>query len=199
MRELWQRYGHSDEGMPETAFEALAQEVSGLDLADFFASAVRGTEDLPLAPLLADLGVILEFRRDKRFARAASGKGAAASPPLELGIRFRQHIAGLDVVAVMADSLRNRPVSARGFLIAIDGLKLSGATSRHDCQIGPDNGPLTGFGTRVAGVSVTLAPAALDPACCVWRTNLAPTRRSDGVAGSAADRIAPGIPVGLPA
>ena len=126
MRELWQRYGRADEGMPESAFEQLVQEVSGLDLADFFAAAVRGTEDLPLAALLADFGVTLEFRRDARFGSAASGTRAAGSPPLELGIRFRQHGAGLEVVAVMTDSPAERAgVSPGDILIAIDELMLS--------------------------------------------------------------------------
>ena len=171
MRELWQRYGHSDEGMPETAFEALAQEVSGLDLADFFASAVRGTEDLPLAPLLADFGVTLEFHRDKRFGRAARGKGATALPPLELGIRFRQQSAGLDVVAVMADSPAERAgVSPGDLLIAIDGLKLSGSNlqprlSRFEAG---QTVRLAGFrDEELMEFPVTLAEAVLDR--CVLR------------------------------
>ena len=126
MRELWQRYGRADEGLPESAFEQLVEEVSGLDLADFFTAAVRGTEDLPLAALLADFGVTLEFRRDARFGGAASNKRAAGSSPLELGIRFRQHGAGLEVVAVMTDSPAERAgVSPGDILIAIDRLMLS--------------------------------------------------------------------------
>ena len=171
MRELWQRYGYSDAGMPETAFEALAQEVSGLDLAEFFAAAVRGTEDLPLAPLLADFGVTLEFRRDKRFGRAAGGKGAADSPPLELGIRIRHRNAGLDVVAVMADSPAERAgVSPGDLLIAIDGLKLSGSNlqARLSRFKAGQTVRLTGFrDEELLEFPVTLAEAALDR--CVLR------------------------------
>ena len=166
VRELWRRYGDSGEGMPETAFEALAEEVSGLDLADFFATAVRGTEDLPLATLLADFGVTLEFRRDKRFGAAAGGKGAAAAPPLELGIRFRQQGAGLDVVAVMAGSPAERAgVSPGDLLIAIDGLMLRGSNlqARLVRFEAGQTVRITGFrDEELLEFPVTLAGAALD-------------------------------------
>ena len=126
MRELWKRYGKSGEGMPESAFEQLVQDLSGLDLTEFFDAAVRGTADLPLAELMADFGVNLELRPDKRFGRAASGAGKTAPPPLELGIRFRPHGAGLDVAVVMAGGPAERAgVSPGDILIAIDGLMLS--------------------------------------------------------------------------
>ena len=126
MRELWERYGSADEGVPEAAFEQLVQDVSGLDLTDFFSTAVRGTEDLPLAALMADFGVKMELRRDKRFGRAGSGANKTAAPPLELGIRFRPHGAGLEVAVVMADGPAERAgVSPGDILIAIDGLMLT--------------------------------------------------------------------------
>lgn len=166
MRELWQRYGRADEGMPETAFEQLVQEVSGVDLADFFAAAVRGTEDLPLAALLADFGVSLEFRRNARFGSAASGTRAAGSSPLELGIRFRQHGAGLEVAAVMTDSPAERVGIGPGdILIAMDGLMLSEKnlqTRLARFQAG-QTVPITGFrDEELLEFPVTLAEAVLD-------------------------------------
>ena len=166
MRELWRRYGRSDEGMPETAFEELVQEVSGLDLADFFAVAVRGMEDLPLEKLLADFGVTLQFRRDKRFGRAGSGASQTAAPPLELGIRFRPHGAGLEVAVVMADGPAERAgVSPGDILIAIDGLMLNeknllGRLARYKAG---QTVRLSGFrDEELLEFSLTLAEAALD-------------------------------------
>ena len=166
MRELWQRYGRTDEGMPEAAFEQLVQEVSGLDLSDFFTAAVRGTEDLPLAELLADFGVTLEFRRDARFGSAASNTRAAAPPPPELGIRFRQHGVGLEVVAVMTDSPAERAgVSPGDILIAIDGLMLSekNLQTRLARFEAGQTVRITGFrDEELLEFPVTLAGAALD-------------------------------------
>ena len=63
MRALWQRYGQTGIGVPEDAIAALASELAGRDLGDFFARYVDGTEDPPLAELLA------AFRRDAQPAR----------------------------------------------------------------------------------------------------------------------------------
>ena len=123
------------------------------------------------ATAVPDRGVTLDFRRDRRFGRAASGKGATAPPPLELGIRFRQQNAGLDVVAVMADSPAEQAgVSPGDLLIAIDGLKLSGSNlqtrlSRFEAGQAVR---LTGFrDEELIEFPVTLAQAALDR--CVLR------------------------------
>src|SRR5690606_38399322 len=56
MRTLWQRYGAKAVGLTEDGFEALAAQMSGLDLSSFLDRAVRGTEDLPLAELLTGVG-----------------------------------------------------------------------------------------------------------------------------------------------
>ncbi len=164
MRELWKRYGEADEGMPESAFEELVQAMSGLDLAEFFATAVRGTEDLPLAELMADFGVNMELRRDKRFGRVGSGAGNTAAPPLELGIRFRPHGAGLEVAVVMADGPAEQAgVSPGDILIAIDGLMLSEKNllpRLARCEAG-QTVRISGFrDEELLEFPVTLAPAA---------------------------------------
>ena len=69
MRELWRRYGARGIGVPEDGFESLAVEIGGESLRAFFDSAVRGTEDLPLADLLAEFGVKLELRAATRPRR----------------------------------------------------------------------------------------------------------------------------------
>ncbi len=73
MRVLWQRYGrdfyaHGQvagalRGVTPAEVEALIDEVSGLKLKRFFQRYVRGTEDLPLAKLLAPFGVSLSDTR----------------------------------------------------------------------------------------------------------------------------------------
>lgn len=62
MRELWVRHGRTGLGVPEQGVESIATEVSGLDLSGFFATALDGTEDLDLEPLLAGLGVAMRLR-----------------------------------------------------------------------------------------------------------------------------------------
>ena len=62
MRALWQRYGQPGVGVPEDAIAAISGEIAGRDLEEFFRRYVHGTEDPPLAELLASFGVALHVR-----------------------------------------------------------------------------------------------------------------------------------------
>jgi predicted metalloprotease with PDZ domain len=83
MRECWRLYGESGEGMPEGGLESVAAKISGLDLADFFDKYVRGTSDLPLGPMLSEVGIQYHIRvsqgqRDMGGKRGKDAKGAMA-------------------------------------------------------------------------------------------------------------------------
>jgi predicted metalloprotease with PDZ domain len=62
MRVLWSRYGRTGLGVPEHGVEAVATEVSGLDLDGFFSTALDGTAELDLEPLLAGVGIAMRLR-----------------------------------------------------------------------------------------------------------------------------------------
>lgn len=122
MRALWQRYGRLDEPAPEGALEAIAQELSGLELRPFFDRMLRGTAELPLAELLADFGVTAQ-RRVATGDGDAGGRSAGSPQALTLGIKLKndgsvQHV------------LRGSPGEAVGLaggdvLVALDGLSIS--------------------------------------------------------------------------
>ena len=117
MRALWQRFGRdfyregaTPRGITEDEVETLIGEVSGLKLKRFFERYVRGTEDLPLAKLLAPFGVALT---DNRKHRAASLDVRVARNSSECTLTHVHegggaHLAGL---------------SANDVLIAVDGLR----------------------------------------------------------------------------
>jgi predicted metalloprotease with PDZ domain len=121
MRALWQRYGRSGIGVPEDAIPRLASELAGRDLAPFFARYVDGTEDAPLAELLADFGVNLHMR-PSAGPKDRGGKPASGNAPrCTLGVRL-----GLDqrLSAVLRDGPAARAgLSGHDVLVAIDGLK----------------------------------------------------------------------------
>jgi predicted metalloprotease with PDZ domain len=128
MRALWQRHGRTGIGVPEDGVERIASEVAGADLRSFFARYVEGTEDLPLAELLADFGVNLELRPAQgpgdRGGKAASGPLPRAS----LGARVG---ADMKVVHVYSGGAAERAGLAPGDqLVALDGLKASSDTLR---------------------------------------------------------------------
>ena len=62
VRVLWKRFGAAGAGVPEDGFERLAAEVGGVPLDDFFAAAIRGTDDIDLESLFAGIGLCFVLR-----------------------------------------------------------------------------------------------------------------------------------------
>ncbi len=137
---LWERHGRTGVGLEERGFETLAMAVTGLDLGDFFHQALDSTEDLDLAPLLAELGIGLRLRvarQGKDFGGlAANGAAApatgiqtaegAATPTPSLGIRLRPE----GVEPIIATVFTAGPAQTAGLapgdtLVALDGLRIS--------------------------------------------------------------------------
>jgi predicted metalloprotease with PDZ domain len=125
MRALWQRYGARAVGVPERGLEALAQELSGLDLQPFFERALRSTEELPLLELLADFAI--EARARAQINDADMGGRVSGEPTgVWLGLKLRP--AETRVAYVASDSPAARAgISAGDTLIALDGLRVSAA------------------------------------------------------------------------
>lgn len=126
MRSAWQRWGRTGVPVPEGGLEALAQTVSGLDLRAFFDRALRSTEPLPLAELLAAFGVRAE-RRAARGSKDAGGRSAEDGPaPAWLGLQLRAQETR--VAHVLAGS----PAAQAGVhpgdqVVALDGLRVGAA------------------------------------------------------------------------
>lgn len=128
MRALWVTYGKSGSGVPEDGFETLAQEISGLDLSDFFAHAVRGTADLDLAPLLLSLGIGLRLRSAKNDTDlgGVTERFEPLVPRQTLGFRLDE----TQTDAVIATTFTGGPAMTAGLaagdrILAIDRLRAS--------------------------------------------------------------------------
>jgi predicted metalloprotease with PDZ domain len=127
MRALWQRYGRDfypsvGRGITEAEVEALFDEVSGLKLRGLFDKYIRGTEDIPLAKLLAPFGVKLvdERKSGKPSLDAGIGRDALGAKLTQVHEGGAAHQAGL---------------SALDILIAIDGLRVNGNPSNVDALL----------------------------------------------------------------
>ncbi len=134
MRALWQRHGRPGIGVPEDGIARLAAEIAGRDLGDFFARYVDGTEDPPLAALLADFGVTLHLRAADNAADRGGGAGKRGpksgddAPPCSLGAAI---VPGADAKLqhVYAGGAAERAGLAAGdVLVALDGLRVSAAS-----------------------------------------------------------------------
>lgn len=129
MRLLWQRYGRSDEGVPEDGIELAAAEVAGVPLADFFADYVHGLAELPLADWLAPMDVEVGLRAAESAADKGGtpGKGAAPARPWA-GAQTVQDALGARVQFCFADGPAMRAgMSAGDVIVAIDGLRATHA------------------------------------------------------------------------
>jgi predicted metalloprotease with PDZ domain len=130
MNELWRRYAQT--GVGEKDFEALVTELAGPRFAGFFDAAVRGVEDLPLAPLLAAFGVSLNFR----VAGGPEDKGGTARvngevPELTLGAAYRARDGGLELTSVLEGGVAQRAgLNPGDIVIALDGLRVHERNAR---------------------------------------------------------------------
>ncbi|NRR33920.1 M61 family metallopeptidase [Oxalobacteraceae bacterium] len=117
MLALWERYGRdfyhgAGRGVTPAEVEALFDEISGSKLKSFFDKYVRGTDDLPLAKLLAPFGI--KYSDERKSAKPSldvnpgrDGNDCKLSTVHEGGAAHR---AGL---------------SAGDLLVAIDGLRVN--------------------------------------------------------------------------
>lgn len=62
MQLLWKQYG-AGQGVPEHGIQPLVEQVAGESLEDFFQRYVYGVEDPPLAELLAEMAINLNWRQ----------------------------------------------------------------------------------------------------------------------------------------
>ncbi|HEY5623854.1 MAG TPA: PDZ domain-containing protein [Gammaproteobacteria bacterium] len=130
MIELWQRHGATGRGVDESSFEALAAEVSGIELDEFFESAVRGTADLPLDELLAEFGVAFNLRP----ASGGDDQGGikvvveGATPKLGLGALFKDRETGITLTQIVEGGVAEAAGLIPGdHLLALNGLQVSAA------------------------------------------------------------------------
>ncbi|MBS1227965.1 MAG: hypothetical protein H6R17_1242 [Proteobacteria bacterium] len=117
MLALWARHGQTGIGVDEDTVRLIAEELSGLKLKRFFASAVDGTTDLPLKSLLARFGVTLAWEKEKVETTASLGvKTATEGKEVRLATVY-------DGGAAQAAGL-----AAGDLLLAIDGLRVTPAS-----------------------------------------------------------------------
>jgi predicted metalloprotease with PDZ domain len=167
MKACWERWGASGEGMPEDGFEAVAAEVSQLDLDDFFAASVRGTGELPLEALLHTHGVDYKLR-------ASSGSSDKGGNKLDNN-RQRSVWLGATVSetngkSTIASVMNGGPAELAGIApgdeaVALDGLQLTAANADRRlkaCRDGDELELVVFRGDELVTTRIRLAAAPLD-------------------------------------
>ena len=166
VRELWLRYGAKGIGVPERGFEELAKELVGADLDEFFDTAVRGTEDLPLTDLLAGCGVRMQLQPAQGPADLGGQAALDDGERLSLGVAYRAGQQGLELVTVYnGGAAELAGLNPGDVLIAIDGFKVNEQNLKQRLgryQAGATL-PVTVFrGDELLSVPLTLQEAVLD-------------------------------------
>jgi predicted metalloprotease with PDZ domain len=167
MKACWKRWGDTGEGMPEDGFEAVAAEVSGLDLGDFFDASVRGTGELPLETLLATHGVDYKLR-----PASGSGDKGGQKPedPKQRSVWLGATLAETNGKSTFASVMNGGPAEMAGIApgdaaVALDGLQLTAANADSHLKAYRDGDELELVvfrGDELLTTRIRLAAAPLD-------------------------------------
>ena len=130
MRALWQRHGKPLLGVTDEGIEQLITEISGVALDNFFEMALRSTDELPLAELLAEVGIDYRLRpalsTQDMGGKAAPDKGANGENRVALGARTTTHPNGAKLLNVYDNgACQAAGLSSGDVIIAIDNIQVT--------------------------------------------------------------------------
>jgi predicted metalloprotease with PDZ domain len=127
MRHLWINYGKKSIGVPEGKIEAIASEISGIDLNEFFKKYLYGIEDLPLEKLLSEFGITYNLRA----TTSVDDKGGTITNEnntnnVSFGARFAENPFGAKITQIFSgESAEIAGLSAGDIVIAINNLQVN--------------------------------------------------------------------------
>jgi predicted metalloprotease with PDZ domain len=126
MRRLWQDYREQGKGVEPDGIQQLVSDISGIDLGPFLDQMIYSTSDLPLAELLASVGIDV-LQRAAKNAQDKGGKDVEGDlPGVDFGAMLKDGEAGLAIQRVVeAGAAQSGGLSAGDQIIAFDGLRLN--------------------------------------------------------------------------
>lgn len=125
MQQHYRDWLDTRQGIPEKQWQARCQAFTGLDLEDFFQTTLYTTSDLPLAELLATIGIGLQWQAQPRGhggAFLSESPTETPAPAPDFGARFKQNSDHATLTHVFnGGSAENAALCPQDKIIAIDG------------------------------------------------------------------------------
>ncbi|HQV79936.1 MAG TPA: PDZ domain-containing protein [Agitococcus sp.] len=116
MRQLWQEYGKTGQGIKNDTVQGLCQALLSEDLSEFWQLCLYSTQELPFAELLQAQGVEIEYKYDNLATKASAS----------LGVRGQLNDSGFQLQNVWTGGAAEAAgLSAGDVLVAFDGLKVT--------------------------------------------------------------------------
>lgn len=132
MRHLWRLYLDVPIGLEEDAWEAIAEQVTGLSLKPLLDVCLRSTDELPLQKALASVAIEMQQRpaesnADKGGKFLSDGLSKLVQRPV-LGVRSSSDNGQVKLTHVLdGGAAQAAGLAANDILIAIDGLRVTAA------------------------------------------------------------------------
>ncbi len=120
MRELWRRYQADGAGIGEAEFEAIAAEVSGLDLRRFFKRTVHSAEELDFNGAIKPFGLRLVSKRKGE----AGENGDGPTPWIGVETDARDNLVAIRTVYEESPA-EKAGLSAGDVVMAVDGFRVT--------------------------------------------------------------------------
>ncbi|HDS1203509.1 TPA: M61 family metallopeptidase [Shewanella algae] len=131
MQKLWQAFGSQGIGTEDDSHRRLYEELLGRDASAEFAF-LDNTQELPLAPLLAQFGIEMQLRSAQ--GAQDQGGGDVEGQKIDFGARYKAEVLGLRIVSVTNGSAAHSAgLAAQDLLIAANGLQV-GAQFENELQ-----------------------------------------------------------------
>ncbi|MBB1269424.1 M61 family metallopeptidase [Shewanella sp. SR44-3] len=127
MQQLWQRYGLTGMGTHEGSHQEIVEQLLNRNCDELF-SYLDNTEDLPLEPLLAKVGVEMTLRASEGGSDIGDSlnDGKPKGYQIGFGAKYKADAAGLTIISVNQGSpAHDAGLSAGDVLISCDGLKVT--------------------------------------------------------------------------
>lgn len=126
---LWENYGKVGKGLKEFEIETLCSKISGIDLVDFFAKTLDGTEDFDLPDLMSKFGMELTLRTNNGLTDIGGPSNGD-----ELTINFGANVVdapngGIQLKHIWQDSsVQLAGLATNDEIIALNGLRIYNKT-----------------------------------------------------------------------